>query len=311
MFKKRNKEEPNRIRTLSEDLLKGVAHRGELHETWTAEGLVRRDESLLEQALALELLETEGYAERSGTGWRLTSKGQDRALELLRAHRLVETYLARKEGLPASEIHAAAEKAEHEFTPDRINQLADSMNRPRFDPHGDPIPERAQDLHKLNQIPLLEAEDGSVGRIVHIEDEPRIEFEKLLEMGLALELPIRVIANKGKSLSIELAGETLTLPSRLAAHIEIIKVNEEGWYPENLHRLSQLKSGQKAVVEFISPACMGPERRRLLDFGLVPGSSVQREFSSPFGSPIAYALRGTTIGLRKAQARNIFIRKET
>jgi DtxR family Mn-dependent transcriptional regulator len=311
MFKKRKKEEPNRIRTLSEDLLKGVAHRGELDQTWTAEGLVRRDESLMDQALALELLESEGYAERSGTGWRLTSKGHDRALELLRAHRLVETYLARQEGLPASEIHAAAEKAEHEFTTERINKLADSMNRPRFDPHGDPIPERAQDLHKLNQISLLDAEEGSVGRVVHIEDEPRIEFEKLLEMGLALELPVRVVANTGKSISIELAGETLKLPSRLAAHIEIVKVSEEGWYPEDLHRLSLLKSGQKGVVAFISPACMGPERRRLLDFGLVPGSEVQREFSSPFGSPVAYSLRGTTIGLRKAQARNIFIKRES
>lgn len=311
MFKKRKKEDPGRIRTLAEDLLKGVAHRGQLDTTWTAEGLVRRDESLMEQALALELLETEGYAVRSGAGWELTGKGHERALELLRAHRLVETYLARQEGLPASEIHAAAEKAEHEFTTDGINRLADSMNRPRFDPHGDPIPERAQDLHKLDQISLLEAEAGTVGRVAHIEDEPRVEFENLLDMGLALELPIRVKANTGKSVELELAGETLDLPSRLAAHIEMVKVSEDDWYPENLHRLSLLKSGQKGTVAFISSACMGPERRRLLDFGLVPGSEVQREFSSPFGSPVAYSLRGTTIGLRESQARNIFIRTES
>jgi len=47
----------------------------------------------------------------------------------------------------------------------------------------------------------------------------------------------------------------------------------------------------------------------LLDFGMVPGSRVSCEYASPFGSPIAYRVRGTTIGLRHSQAMEIFIRR--
>jgi DtxR family Mn-dependent transcriptional regulator len=306
---RKKKGEKERIRQTAEDLLKGVAHRDQLEEIWTAEGLLRRENPLMEQALALEYLQREGLATRAGSAWRLTAKGRARALELLRAHRLVETYLARNEGLPAEALHAAAEEAEHRFTTDGINQLADLMNRPRFDPHGDPIPERSQDLRRINQVPLLEMEPDQVGRIAHIEDEPRVEFETLLEMGLAPELPVRILQRTADTMTIGIAGEELVLPARLAAHVEIIPVEDPDWYPEHLERLSSLGPGERGAVEFISPSCMGPERRRLLDFGMVPGSVVRCEFASPFGSPVAYSVRGTTLGLRTTQARNIFIRR--
>lgn len=310
MFNRKKKQEAERIRTVAEDIMKGVAHRGQLEDTWTADSLVRRDKSLMEQGLAMELLEGEGYAERVTGGWKLTKKGHDRALELLRAHRLVETYLARKEGIAPDDLHSAAEKAEHEFSTERINKLADAMNRPRFDPHGDPIPERAHDLTKLDVTPLLDMESGMVGRIAHIEDEPRSEFRNLLEKGFALELPLKVIEKKDNRFTIELAGETIRLSARLAAHVEVILETQPGWYPDDLNRLSRLTPGETGMVEYISSSCMGPERRRLQDFGIVPGSEIQCEFTSPFGSPVAYSLRGTTIGLRKAQARQILIRKK-
>jgi len=311
MFKRRKGSTEERIRTVSEDILKGVAHRGQLDATWTPDSLVRREKPLLEEGLALELLESEGYVERVKGGWKLTPKGHDRALEILRAHRLVETYLARKAGLAQDDLHSAAEKAEHTYSTEGINRLADRMNRPRFDPHGDPIPERAHDLSSMDEVPLLEMEPGSVGRIAHIEDEPGTDFRKLLEMGLALEIPVKMLENHGNQVVIELVGEEVTLSSRLAAHIEVIPVSEPDWYPEDLNRLSFLEPGESGIVEYISPACMGPERRRLLDFGVVPGSKIQCAFTSPFGSPIAYSVRGTTIGLRQSQARQIFIRKNT
>ncbi len=308
MFRGKKKQKEKRIRTLAEDLLKGVAHGGSLDRTWDPKGLVRKDETLLEQGHALELLQTEGHIERAKGGWKLTQSGHDRALELVRAHRLVETYLARQEGLAAGELHRTAEEVEHIYSAEGINALADALNRPRFDPHGDPIPERAEDLHDLDQIHLLDMESGDTGRIAHIEDEPREDFEALINMGLAVELPMRVVSRDKKQLIIELAGEEVPLTTRLASHVEIIPVREPGWYPEDLRRLSALSNGESGTVAFISAACVGPERRRLMDFGLVPGSPVRREFSSPFGSPVAYSLRGTTIGLREEQARNIFIR---
>ena len=57
----------------------------------------------------------------------------------------------------------------------------------------------------------------------------------------------------------------------------------------------------------ISPACRGVERRRLLDLGLVPGTRVTAEFTSPAGDPVAYRVRGALIALRNQQADMIYV----
>jgi DtxR family Mn-dependent transcriptional regulator len=312
MLTRKKGEGDRSIQTLAEDLLKAVAHRKWLDMTWHVDELQPgKVETTMSMALAAELLERLGHIERVEGKWRLTEKGRERAVELVRAHRLVETYLARMEGLPTGELHAKADEAEHHLTSEGINELADTLNRPRFDPHGDPIPERARDLHEESQMPLVQAEEGLEAKIVHIEDEPEEDFKKLMELGLALELPLRILKQTGKSTVIELAGEELDLPTQLAALLEVIPLREGETFPQDLHRLALLDFGETGTVEFISPSCMGPERRRLLDFGLVPGSEVRCEFSSPFGSPIAYSVRGSTIGLRRRQARNIFIRRSS
>ncbi|MGC9451944.1 MAG: FeoA domain-containing protein [Oceanipulchritudo sp.] len=294
--------------TLGEDILKGLAHAGRMEGEWEAEGIVPgEDPGRIREAMAE--LERKGKIEGSGKGWRLTATGRARAVELLRAHRLLETYLAREEGRPTGELHAEADRAEHYLSTRRINELADSMNRPRFDPHGDPIPERAHDLQVMEQRHLPEVEEGAKLRIAHVEDEPEEDFRKLMDKGISVELPLRVKEQRAGATVVELAGRELVLPEKLARLIEVTEWPEGEPYPEDLVRLRDLGLGEEGEIAFLSPACMGPERRRLLDFGLVPGSSIRCEFKSPFGSPVAYLVRGSTIGLRREQTRNIYIRK--
>jgi len=307
LFRKRKGPEGERIRTLSEDLLKAVAHSRDLDGSWDPVAMLPGSGGK-DLDRVMERLEADELAEWRDGGWRLRPAGRRRAVELVRAHRLMETWLARQRGRPTRELHAEADKAEHLLTTERIDQLADLMKRPRFDPHGDPIPERRQDLHHPDQTHLKDMPAGMEAIIAHIEDEPEADFQSLNRMGLALELPIRILKQDSRSTRIEVAGEELDLPTRLAAHIEVVPFPEDRSFPEHLRRLSSLKPGQTGEVEFISPACMGPERRRLLDFGMVPGSRVTCEYSSPFKSPIAYHVRGTTIGLRHSQAMEIFIR---
>lgn len=293
---------------LGEDLLKELAQRGETEAEWRPVGILPGAEAgRLEEAVAG--LRKGGHAERSGDSWRLTKAGRKRAVELLRAHRLLETYLARESGRPAGELHGEADRAEHHLTPEKVDALADAMNRPRFDPHGDPIPERGHELHGVEQVALTEVPEGALVRVAHMEDEPEAEFRKLVEMGFAVELPLRVVGQEASKTVVELAGEWLELEPLLARQVEVLPWSEELPYPEELRRLSSLGKGESGQVAFISPACMGPERRRLLDFGFVPGSEVRCEFKSPFGSPVAYSVRGSTLGLRREQANNIFITK--
>ena len=311
MFKRWKKGkglEAARVKRRAEDLLKGLAQGDRMEGGWRPEAELKGESGAMKEAVLRQLVEG-GQAERTGVDWHLTAAGHQRAVELLRAHRVMETWLARQEGRAAEELHREADAAEHELSVERINELADAMKRPRFDPHGDPIPERARDLRRLDQKHLGEVQAGEAVRVVHIEDEPTEDYEQITAAGIALEVPLRVIRQGEADLEIELAGERQVLPAHLAEHIEVAELVAGEPEPEEIRRLTDLKAGESAEVAFISATCMGPERRRLLDFGLVPGSEVRCEFSSPFGSPVAYAVRGSILGLRRAQARNIFIRR--
>ena len=68
-------------------------------------------------------------------------------------------------------------------------------------------------------------------------------------------------------------------------------------------RLSQLCQGQTAVVKEIF--LNGEMRRRVYDLGLIPGTCVKRLHAAPAGSPIAYAVRGAVIALRRCDAQHI------
>lgn len=69
--------------------------------------------------------------------------------------------------------------------------------------------------------------------------------------------------------------------------------------------LDRLRKGQQAIVTRVKSR--GPERRRLLDLGLLPGTEIRVEMGNPLGDPIAYQVRGSVIALRNAQARNVEI----
>lgn len=68
-----------------------------------------------------------------------------------------------------------------------------------------------------------------------------------------------------------------------------------------------LKAGKSAVVVKVNNT--NSERRRLLDFGILPGTKIENVMPSPLGDPVAYRVRHSTIALRRAQARLIEIRE--
>jgi len=67
--------------------------------------------------------------------------------------------------------------------------------------------------------------------------------------------------------------------------------------------LARLLPGQRGRITMLSPDCTGAERRRLMDLGLVPGTVIEVEMTSPLGDPTAYRVRGAQIALRREQAR--------
>ena len=70
--------------------------------------------------------------------------------------------------------------------------------------------------------------------------------------------------------------------------------------------LDELPHRARAVVVGIDGA--GPERRRVMDLGLLPGVEITAHLSNPLGDPTAYLIRGCLIALRRSQARHIHVR---
>lgn len=74
-------------------------------------------------------------------GSSLTESGQKIAVQIIRKHRLWETFLVDKLNFKWNEVHEIAEQLEHINSPLLTNRLSSFLNHPKFDPHGDPIPD--------------------------------------------------------------------------------------------------------------------------------------------------------------------------
>lgn len=91
-------------------------------------------------ALALRRLEATKRVVRTAEGYSLTAIGRQQAAELLRSHRLWESYMDRHFDLPLDHVHEPAERVEHYLGPDARRELAEQLQQPAIDPQGRAIP---------------------------------------------------------------------------------------------------------------------------------------------------------------------------
>ncbi len=239
----------------------------------------------------------------------LTANGREYALHVLQAHRLYETYLARKTGVSESAWHRLADAREHELSESDVKKLADELGNPRFDPHGDPIPTVTGEMPVKRGKPLIEYPVGWSGRVVHIEDEPPKLYAHIVEAGIAPDTVIRIERKDSHEMEIRTEGRTFIFPNEVAAQISVVGLGANETFDDSIERLSSLHSGEQAAIIGLSPLCRGLERNRLLDLGVVPGTIITVELVNPSGSPIAYRIRGACIAFRQDQAERIRIRK--
>jgi DtxR family Mn-dependent transcriptional regulator len=92
-------------------------------------------------------LERRGLVERTPyRGFELTPAGRRDALEMVRHHRLIETFLVQTLGYSADRVHDDAERLEHALSEELEERIDAQLGRPTHDPHGDPIPNRNLEL---------------------------------------------------------------------------------------------------------------------------------------------------------------------
>ena len=102
-------------------------------------------------------------------GSSLTKKGKLIALSIIRKHRLWETFLVEKLGFSWDKVHYIAEQLEHIKSEELIENLDDFLGNPKYDPHGDPIPNKEGKIEKMNQKLLVELKIQQEGIITGVK----------------------------------------------------------------------------------------------------------------------------------------------
>ncbi|MFT4040451.1 MAG: metal-dependent transcriptional regulator [Thermomicrobiales bacterium] len=124
-------------------------------------------------------------------GVELTAEGEQVALDVIRRHRLLETFLAEKVGLGWDEVHDEAERLEHHLS-DRLEARLDSMlGFPNTDPHGDPIPREGASL--APDPTLLELPAGASGVISRVSDREPEHLRYLGGLGIVPGVHVEVL----------------------------------------------------------------------------------------------------------------------
>jgi DtxR family Mn-dependent transcriptional regulator len=144
----------------------------------------------------------------------LTATGRSRALQVVRRHRLIETYLVEVLGYSWDEVHDEAEVLEHAVSDRFLEAIENQLDYPDRDPHGDPIPSATGWVPVVSAILLQEAATGTSGAIVRISDRDPAVLRLLDSVGIGLDSRLTI---EGPGSLIRAGGESVDLSSAATA----------------------------------------------------------------------------------------------
>ena len=160
--------------------------------------------SMVEKLEERELVEREKYK-----GVELTDEGETVALEVLRHHRLLEAYLTEHLDYSWSEVHEEADTLEHHISEEFERRVAELLDDPEVDPHGDPIP--SADLAPIEDddtTPLSDRGEGETVVVTRVSDRDEAELQYLSDAGITpgTKLVVRDVAPFGM-VTVGVGGE--------------------------------------------------------------------------------------------------------
>lgn len=144
--------------------------------------------AMLKKLAALKLLRHTPYY-----GVELTAAGEKIALEVIRHHRLVETYLAQVLGVPWDQVHDEADRWEHVISEEVEARIAAALNHPTHDPHGSPIPTHDGRIEPDQWEPLTAIPGGASATVKRVSDDDADVLRHLGEVGLVPNATVEVL----------------------------------------------------------------------------------------------------------------------
>lgn len=159
----------------------------------------------------------------------LTPAGWQRALEVVRHHRLLEAYLYQHLGYPLECVHAEAERLQSVISEEFEERIAERLGEPLYDPHGDPIPTRSGHVPPLRAVPFLSLALGQRAVVRRVCDRDSTILRQLVSYGLLPQSSCWLCGRKrvGGEYLIAVQGELFWVPEAVLAvvYVEPVEIH--------------------------------------------------------------------------------------
>jgi DtxR family transcriptional regulator, Mn-dependent transcriptional regulator len=210
--------------TSEENYIKTIFHLQGETTTVTTNALARQLETraasvtdMLKKLKNKKLVHYEAYQ-----GFRLSNEGKKVALGIIRRHRLWEFFLAEKLQFEWDEVHPVAEDLEHVSSKKLIDKLDEYLGFPKFDPHGDPIPDNTGKMEQSRQICLVDLPLNKSVQVCHVSNQSVDMLEVMrhrnITIGTRLEVKKHFVFDH--SLEIKIRQQSpITISEQLAKNI--------------------------------------------------------------------------------------------
>lgn len=173
---------------------------------------------MVQRLSRLGLVEAERYK-----GARLTAAGRAAALQLIRRHRIIESYLVERLGYDWGDVHEEAERLEHAASDELIARMAEAIGNPTEDPHGAPIPTAEGEVDETRLASINDLREGRQATVVRMSDRDP-EFLRYLDgMGIRPGARVRVAGRApfDGPLTLDVDGVERTVGTAVAARVFI------------------------------------------------------------------------------------------
>ena len=158
-------------------------------------------------------------------GLELSKEGKKKAINILRKHRLWETFLVNNLKFNWGEVHELAEQLEHIKSPELFDRLDSYLGFPKFDPHGEPIPSKKGIIPSRNTIPLNKLKLKTKGIVlgVTLDDKSFLDYLTQLKISIGTNIELLERISFDKSLSIKIEEKIQHISNEVSKHL-LIKV---------------------------------------------------------------------------------------
>jgi DtxR family Mn-dependent transcriptional regulator len=165
-----------------------------------------------------DLLEHKRYK-----GVRLTKKGREVAIEVIRSHRLWERFLVDYLKLPWEESHDLACQLEHAASPEVVDAMSAFLGQPTHCPHGNPIPDSKGIMNLTPGIPLDQLRPGQRGRVLLIRPETNAALAYLGSHGIrpGVRVSVKSINTFDQLWTLEIDGQEDVISQSMISRIVI------------------------------------------------------------------------------------------